>query len=68
VVIYKDGQEVPEAQARYSARIAQREMADKWASYVESVSRKEVVTVPIFSIDINRFASGSSRIKILTYR
>jgi hypothetical protein len=68
VVVFKNGQEVPEAQVNYSARIVQREMADKWASYLETVRKKEVVTVPIFSIDINRFASGSSRIKILTYR
>jgi hypothetical protein len=41
---------------------------DGWSEYVESVQQNRVEVVPIFSIDINRFASGSSRIKILTYR
>ena len=68
VVIWRNGQEVPQKEAKYSAKIEREEMAKKWSSYLESVKAKKVVTVPIFSIDLNRFASGSSRIKILTYR
>ena len=38
-----------------------------WTAYLESVAKKEVEIVPIFSIDLNRFTSGYNRVKILTY-
>jgi hypothetical protein len=68
VVVFKNGQEVPEGELSYSSRRTRDLMASEWSGYLETVRAGQVVTVPIFSIDINRFASGSSRIKILTYR
>jgi hypothetical protein len=65
VVTWKDGNEVkPPASLLRSYEDAQK----KWEAYIQSVDAGRVETVAIFSIDINRFASGSSRIKILTYR
>ena len=68
VVIWRDGGEAPEAGLPLALKRTRDTMKAKWSAYLETVRRKEVVTVPIFSIDLNRFASGSSRIKILTYR
>ena len=34
---------------------------------LESFADEKVAVIPIFSIDLNRFTSGASRVRILTY-
>lgn len=63
-----DGTEVPDENIPGGLRLTFGEMKTKWSEYLETVKAGQVKTVPIFTIDLNRFASGSSRIKILTYR
>ena len=68
-VIVRDanGNEVPEGSLSSGTGLTFQEMRAGWNAYLESVKKGEVETIPIFSIDLNRFTSGYNRVKILTY-
>lgn len=68
-VIVRDvnGNEVPETEMQRSIKVSWQSMGNQWRDYLETVVNGTVETVPIFSIDLNRFTSGYNRVKILTY-
>ena len=43
-------------------------MTGDWNDYTDLLERSQVQEYKIFEIDLNRFSSGSSRLKIVTYR
>lgn len=51
-----------------SARTTLFNFQSNWNNYTNKLKKSEVKEVDIFHIDLNRFTSGSSRVRILTYR
>lgn len=49
-------------------QIGLHESQRAWDTYLDSIASNTVTEVSIFNIDLNRFTSGSSRLKILTLR
>ena len=51
-----------------STEISVRMLQGNWDNYVSKLNSGTVTEIKIFEIDLNRFTSGSSRIKVLVYR
>lgn len=60
---YQDG-----SQIGVSAQASFRRFQGNWNNYTAKLASSGVEEYVIFGIDLNRFTSGSSRIKVLTYR
>ena len=43
-------------------------LTGQWDDYTRKLEASQVQEYKIFEIDLNRFSSGSSRLKIVTYR
>lgn len=69
VVRNEDGTYITDpAQLSRVERMSFNDKVDDWKEYTELLERSQVQEYKIFEIDLNRFSSSSSRLKIVTYR